>query len=157
MDAYEVGLQKLSALFSQDRTFVLATVKESKPSQRVVDTYYDEGVFWIVTYAQSNKVKELRMNPQVSLCNSFHTFNGLAYYAGHPLDEQNKDIRAKLIQVFEPRYFAHNNEADKDMCYVRIELTEGFFHTDGFGYIMDFTKHEAKIIPFTPQISLLPI
>ena len=43
------------------------------------------------------------------------------------------------------------------MCYVRIELTEGFFHTDGFGYIMDFTKHEAKIIPFTPQISLLPI
>lgn len=46
MDAYEVGLQKLSALFSQDRTFVLATVKESKPSQRVVDTYYDEGVFW---------------------------------------------------------------------------------------------------------------
>jgi len=97
------------------------------------------------------------MNPQVSLCNSFHTFNGLAYYAGHPLDEQNKDIRAKLIQVFEPWYFAHNNEADKDMCYVRIELTEGFFHTDGFGYIMDFTKHEAKIIPFTPQISLLPI
>ena len=132
-------------------------MKESKPSQRVEDTYYDEGVIWIVTYAQSNKVKELRMNPQVSLCNSFHTFNGLAYYAGHPLDEQNKDIRAKLIQVFEPWYFAHNNEADKDMCYVRIELTEGFFHTDGFGYIMDFTKHEAKIIPFTPQISLLPI
>ena len=76
MDAYEAGLQKLSALFSQDRTFVLATVKGSKPSQRVVDTYYDEGVFWIVTYAQSTKVKELRMNPQVSLCNSFHTFSG---------------------------------------------------------------------------------
>ena len=43
------------------------------------------------------------------------------------------------------------------MCYVRIALSEGFFHTDGLGYIMDFEKHEAKIIPFTPQISLLPI
>lgn len=39
----------------------MATVNKQVPSQRVVDTYYSDGAFWIVTYALSNKVLELKM------------------------------------------------------------------------------------------------
>ena len=152
---YERSLEVLNELFGRDYTFVLATVQENQPSQRVVDTYYCDQAFWIVTYALSNKVKELRNNPNVSLCNSFQIFRGKAYYMGHPLQEENKEIREKLIQVFEPWYFAHNNEQDQNMCYVKIELEQGFFHKDGIGYKVNFIEKEAEEFPFSPQIEMI--
>ncbi|MCR3922589.1 MAG: pyridoxamine 5'-phosphate oxidase family protein [Firmicutes bacterium] len=76
---YEKSLDVLGELFSKDFTFVLATVKDNLPSLRVVDTYYGNGAFWIVTYAKSNKVEEIENNPNVALCNNFHRFKGQAY------------------------------------------------------------------------------
>lgn len=154
MTAYEKSLSALNELFGRDYTFALATINGDYPSQRVVDTYYSDGVFWIVTYALSNKVRELKANPNVSLCNNFHVFKGKAYYAGHPLEEKNKEIRKTLIREFEPWYFAHNNEDDENMCYVKVELEEGFFHKDGIGYKVSFVKKEAREIPFAPDIEM---
>lgn len=154
MEAYEKSLAALNELFGKDCCFVLATSNGNCPSQRVVDTYCSEGIFWIVTHALSNKVKDIKVNPNVSLCNNFHIFRGKAYYAGHPLAAENKEIRQKLIHEFEPWYFAHNNEEDENMCYVKIELEEGFFHKDGTGYKVSFTKKEAKEFPFSPQIEM---
>lgn len=150
MTAYDKSLEVLNSLFNKDCTFVLATSAENCPSQRVVDTYLCGRAFWIVTYALSNKVKELRVNPNVSLCNDFYTFKGKAYDMGHPLEEKNGEIREKLIKVFEPWYFAHNNENDENMCYVKVELEEGFFHKDGIGYKVDFVEKQAKEMPFAP-------
>jgi len=155
MTTYDKSMVVLEELFSRDYTFVLATVQEDKPSQRVVDTYYSEGAFWIVTYGQSRKVKEIATNPNVALCNTFHAFSGKAYNAGHPLQESNKEIREKLIKVFEPWYFAHNNEADENMCYVKVELEEGFFHKEGVGYKVSFTEMTAEEFPFAPQIEMI--
>lgn len=155
MTAFEKSLEVLSELFGRDYTFVMATVKNNVPVQRVVDTFYYEGEFWIVTYALSNKVKEIANNPEVSLCNTFHTFSGKAYNAGHPLKSKNSEIRSKLINVFESWYFAHNNENDENMCYVRVKLESGFFHKDGIGYKVDFFEKTAEEFPFTPQIEMI--
>lgn len=152
MSVYEKSLKVLEDLFSKDFTFVLATAENNAPSQRVVDTYYDNGEFWIVTYAKTKKVNEIEQNPNVSLCNTFHIFNGKAYNAGHPLKEENKDIREILIKEFEPWYFAHNNENDENMCYVRVSLETGFFHKDGIGYKVDFIDKTVEEFSFSPEI-----
>lgn len=155
MATFNKSLTVLNDLFGKDYTFVLATVKDGAPAQRVVDTFYCEQAFWVVTYALSNKVKELMVNHNVSLCNTFHVFKGIAYNMGHPLKEENKEIREKLVQAFEPWYFAHNNEQDENMCYVKIELEEGFFHKDGTGYKVNFTEKQAEEFPFAPQIEMI--
>lgn len=154
MTEYEQSLDVLLRLFQRDYTFVLSTAKDNVPSQRVVDTYFYGGEFWIVTYAKSNKFLEIAQNPNVSLCNNFNIFCGKAYSAGHPLDTQNKEIREKLIKVFEVWYFAHNDESDENMCYIRVAPQKGFFHDKGKGYSVDFINKSAKIIPFSPQIEM---
>ncbi len=155
MNVYEKAMGVMNELFAKDYTFALATVKDNIPSVRFVDTYFDTDSFYIVTYAKSQKVKELVENINVALCNNLYRFDGLAYNVGHPLEPQNKEIRDKLIKVFEPWYFAHNNENDQDMCYVRVELKHGFFYKDGTGYKVDFVTKEAKESPF--EFDIVPV
>nr|WP_307990592.1 pyridoxamine 5'-phosphate oxidase family protein [uncultured Niameybacter sp.] len=152
MNVYEKSIQVLTELFSKDFTFSLATVQGDTPVVRVVDTYYDNNVFWIVTYANTNKVKEITANPKVALCNDFYSFKGKAFNVGHPLHKDNQEIREKLIEVFKPWYFAHNDENDEDMCYVKVELEYGFFYQDRKGYQVDFINKTAEEFPFNVDI-----
>ena len=76
--------------------------------------------------------------------------------AGHPLQPENSEIRAKLIQVFAPWYFEHNNENDENMCYVKVEPDSGFFHKDGTGYKVDFAAKTAERAPFSPDV-IMPV
>jgi general stress protein 26 len=148
MEAYEKSLNVLNELFARDYQFALATTNNNIPSVRFIDTYYDQCCFYIVTYAKSKKVIEMEINNNVSLCNKLYSFNGVAINIGHPLIPQNSEIREKLIRVFEPWYFKHNNENDENMCYVKVELTDGFFYKDGKGFKVDFIAQEAKEFPF---------
>jgi len=154
---YADCLNILESTFGKDCTFVLATSCDNVPTQRVVDTFYCDGAFWIVTYATSQKVKQIKINPNVSLCNSFNIFKGRAQFEGHPLDKKNIVIRQKLIKAFEPWYFGHNNENDGNMCYIRVVPTVGFFHTKGNGYKIDFVGKCVETMPFTPQIEMIGI
>lgn len=114
-----------------------------------MDIYYHQEAFWIVTYATTKKVREIEGNPNVALCNHLYSFVGLAKNVGHPLLPDNGETRARLIQEFAPWYFAHNNEADEDMCYVKVALKAGFFYKDGTGYKVDFDSKTAEEFPFT--------
>lgn len=89
------------------------------------------------------------------MCNKLYRFSGTACNIGHPLSEKNHEIREKLIKVFEPWYFAHNNENDENMCYIKIELKQGFFYLDGTGYKVDFEKRKAEEFPFTFDIVMI--
>ena len=151
MELFEKSMSVLSELFGQDYQFSLATAKDNKPSVRVVDIYYEEGAFWVVTYANTDKVKEIEENPNVALCSEFHSFKGNAYNMGHPLKEENRKIRETLINVFQPWYFEHNDENDMNMCYVKIDLTEGFFHKAGKGYRVNFTHKTVKEFDFVRE------
>ncbi|PHV72077.1 pyridoxamine 5-phosphate oxidase [Sporanaerobium hydrogeniformans] len=149
MNAYEKSIEVLTELFSKDCTFSLATVKGDMPAVRVVDAYYHKSMFWIVTYATTNKVKEVTANPKVALCNNLYSFKGKAFNVGHPLDKDNQEIREKLIEVFKPWYFAHNDENDENMCFVKVELEYGFFYKNGKGYKVNFIDKNAEEFPFT--------
>jgi uncharacterized pyridoxamine 5'-phosphate oxidase family protein len=155
MGSYEKTLYVMDELFAKDYQFAFATANENMPSIRFVDTYFDSGCFYIVTYANSKKVKELEINENVSLCNKAHNFTGKAYNLGHPMNPQNQEIRDKLIRAFEPWYFKHNNENDVNMCYVKVELTNGFFYKDGTGYKVDFVEKTAVEFPFEFDIVMI--
>lgn len=101
MGTYEKALQTMNVLFSKDYQFAMATVKDNVPSVRFVDTFYEDGSFYVVTYSNSKKVQELKDNSQLSLCNKLYSFSGNAYNIGHPLLLENREIREKLIKVFE--------------------------------------------------------
>lgn len=140
----------MKELFTKDYQFALATAENNIPSLRYVDTYYEKGCFYVVTYATSQKMKDIINNPNIALCSrNMYAFSGKAYNIGHPLKLENTEIRKKLIKVFEPWYFKHNNEENENMCYLRIELTTGFVHKDGIGYKIDFVNREAVEFPFT--------
>ncbi len=155
MNAFEKSLQVMENLFSKDYQFALATAQNNVPTVRVVDTFYSGQCFYIVTYATSRKVIAIEENPQVSLCNNLYSFSGIATNIGHPLRTENSEIREKLIEVFEPWYFKHNNENDENMCYIKVELTSGFVYKDGVGYKIDFSTKEATEFPFESDIVLI--
>ncbi|GLC30173.1 pyridoxamine 5'-phosphate oxidase family protein [Clostridium omnivorum] len=155
MNTYEKSLNVLKELFAKDYQFALATSSDNIPSVRFVDTFYDDGAFYIVTYAKSQKVQEIEKNSEVSMCNKLYRFSGTAYNIGHPLYEKNHEIREKLIKVFDPWYFAHNDENDESMCYVKIELRQGFFYKDGTGYKVDFKNKKAEEFPFAFDIVMV--
>ena len=148
MNAYEEGLGVLDTLFARDYQFALATSNNNIPSVRFIDTFYNNRAFYIVTYGKSDKVKEIEQNPVVSLSKDLYRFTGIARNIGHPLLPKNLKIREKLIKVFEPWYFAHNNENDENMCYIRVDLNRGLFYKDGTGYKVDFENKTAEKFPF---------
>lgn len=149
MGNYENAIKAMRELFERDYQFALATSDNNVPSVRFVDTYFDGNSFYVVTYAKSQKVKEILKNPSVALCGrKAFVFYGKANKIGHPLLPENKLIREKLIVAFEPWYFKHNNENDENMCYIKIEPSNGFFHKDGTGYKINFDDTTVEEFPF---------
>lgn len=151
MSTYEQALRALRRRFGRDRQFALATCQDNVPTLRTVDTYYEDGGLWIVTYASSRKVQDILENPNVALCHAFDCLTGRAEVMGHPREPRNAAIRQTLIRVFEPWYFAHNNEDDAAMCLVRVALSAGFILGEGVAYRVDFEAKSAEEIPFTPD------
>ena len=148
MNDYEKTLALMDGVFGTDSVYALATCSAGKPSVRIIDLIWIEGAFYGVTYLGSQKMNEIAANEAVAFVRDFMRFSGKASCIGHPLDEQNARLRDKLIIAFAPWYFAHNNEDDEAMCYLKIEPTSGFFHTSGVGYRINFEKKEAVSFPF---------
>lgn len=146
MNAFDQSITVLEELFSRNREFVLATVRGGVPAQRVVDAFYDDGAFWFLTHAQSNKVEEIRCNSHVSLCREFHNFNGVARFVG-----EQPSVKRRLDKPHEPWYFIPSDHRARSMCYIRVELSHAFFHKDGVGYKVDFAAKTAETVPFAPK------
>ena len=55
--------------FGKDTVIALATVEHEVPYVRKVNAYYEDGSFYIITYALSDKIKQIENNPNVALTN----------------------------------------------------------------------------------------
>ena len=53
--------------FDKDSIVALATTADGIPYVRSVDAYYADGAFYVLTYALSNKMKQIEDNPTVAL------------------------------------------------------------------------------------------
>ena len=62
--------------FGKDSIIALATVEGSMPCVRNVDAYYENGAFYIITHALSNKMKQLAQNPNAAIAGDWFTAHG---------------------------------------------------------------------------------
>ncbi len=156
MNKYEEGIKILNDKFGngKDNIISFATISleqneagNPKPCVRDVDAVYENGVFYIVTYAKTNKVKQIEANEEVSIAVHFEDFfgSGIGKNLGWVLDSNNAELRNKLRAAFIEWYDFANNEQDKDCCIVAVYLKTGTLrinHGEMF-YHFDFEKRTA--------------
>lgn len=156
MSKYEEGIKILNERFGngKDNVISLATISPEKgpdgipkPCVRDVDAYYDDAVFYIITHAQSNKVKQIMNNPNVAISVHFEDFfsSGVGKNLGWVLDPKNAKIRDTMRRVFQEWYDFANNENDEGCCIVAVYLTKGTLRIDhGADFFhFDFENHTA--------------
>lgn len=126
--------------FNKDSLIALATVDGNTPHVRAVNSYYEDGYFYTITYALSNKMKQIAVNPTVAICGDWFTGHGIGENLGWIRDEKNNDIASKLRAAFAAWYDnGHTNEADVNTVILRIRMTDGILLHHGTRFEIDFT------------------
>lgn len=133
--------QIMNERFNHDSLIALATMDGNVPCVRTVNSYYENGSFYVITYALSNKMKQIKVNPTVAICGDWFTAHGIGENMGHILDPKNAEIADKLRKAFAEWYDnGHTNEADPNTCILCIHLTDGVLLSHGTRYEIDFTE-----------------
>ena len=126
--------------FNKDSLIALATVDGNTPHVRAVNSYYEDGCFYTITYALSNKMKQIALNHTVAICGDWFTGHGIGDNLGWIRDEKNNDIASKLRAAFAAWYDnGHTNEADVNTVILRIRMTDGVLLHHGTRFEIDFT------------------
>ena len=113
----------------------LATTKNGVPYVRNVNAYYEDGVFYIITYALSNKIKHIENNPVVAIAGDWFTAHGKGINLGYFGKKENEMIAEKLKRAFaEWINNGHNNFADENTIILCVELTDGLLLSHGTKY-----------------------
>ena len=127
--------------FGKDSIIALATTVDNMPYVRSVDAFYFEGAFYVLTYGLSNKMKQIKDNPNVALSGDWFTAHGKGVDLGYFGKDENKIIAEKMKVIFSEWIDnGHNNFDDVNTCILRIELTDGVLFSNGTRYEIDFTK-----------------
>ncbi|MBD5476253.1 MAG: pyridoxamine 5'-phosphate oxidase family protein [Lachnospiraceae bacterium] len=127
--------------FGKDNIIALATVDADVPYVRNVNAFYEEGAFYIITYALSNKMNQITKNPTVAIAGDWFTAHGKGINLGYFGKPENKEIAEKLKKAFHTWIDnGHNNFDDENTCILRIQLTDGILFSHGTRYDIDFTN-----------------
>ena len=136
-DAEKIMIER----FGKDNIIALATTVDNKPYVRSVNSFYDKGSFYVLTYGRSNKMKQIQQNPLVAIAGDWFTANGKGINLGYFGKKENLDIAEKMKVAFsEWINNGHNNFEDENTCILQIELTDGVLFSHGTRYDIDFTE-----------------
>ena len=162
MSRYEEGLRLIeeSCGNGKENVIALATIAlepsadgNPHPYVREVSAYYEDGVFYVTTWAKSNKMQQIAQNKEVAFAVCFEgvSGSGVGENLGWVLDPKNAEIRAKLRKTFIEWYDKANNEQDENCVILAIRITRGtIFRDEGaVRYNIDFVNkleiEEGKI------------
>ncbi len=121
--------------FGKDTILALATVENGIPYVRNVNAYYEGGAFYIITYALSNKMRQIADNPTVAIAGEWFTAHGKAVNLGYFGKADNQAIADKLKKAFAAWIDnGHNNFEDENTIILRVELTDGLLLSQGTAY-----------------------
>lgn len=163
MSRYEEGLSVIEERCGngKDNIISLSTIAMEpsadgapRPYVRDVDAYYEDGVFYIVTWAKSTKMQQIAKNQEVafSVCGQWFSGNGIGENLGWVLDPKNAEIRPKIRKAFAEWYDNVNNEKDEGCIFLAIKITRATVIRDhgAFCCHMDFVHKvedaEGKIM-----------
>ena len=121
----------MDARFSCDALIALATTGDNTPYVRTVNSYYEDGAFYVITYALSNKMKQIEKNPVVAICGEWFTAHGVGENLGYIRDK----LRAGSAEWYDN---GHVNEEDPNTCILCIRLTDGVLFSNGTRYDIEF-------------------
>ena len=65
--------------FGKDTIISLATTENATPYVRYVNACYENGSFYIITHALSNKIKHIKANPAAAIAGERFTAYGTRY------------------------------------------------------------------------------
>lgn len=121
--------------FGKDTVIALATIENEVPYVRYVNAYYENGAFYIITYALSNKIKHIEKNPATAIAGEWFTAHGKGINLGYFGKKENYVIAEKLKKTFaEWIDNDHNNFNDENTIILCVELTDGLLLSHGTRY-----------------------
>lgn len=125
--------------FGHDTLIALATADDNAPAVRTVNALYENGAFYTITYAKSNKMQHILKNPRVAICGDWFTARGTGENLGHVLLAENAGIMDRLRAAFADWYGnGHIHETDPDTVLLRIRLIDGILYHQGTRYEIEF-------------------
>ena len=158
MNNYDEAMRNLEEKFGKkDVLLSLSTIAllpdaegTPVPAARLVDAFYEDGSFYTVSYATSNKMLQIEKNPHVAICFIVENFtaNGIGENLGWVCDEKNAEIMAKVRPIFADWYNDANNDEDRNTCLLRIRLTDGLWNDahKGIRDEIDFASKTARTV-----------
>ena len=130
-DAEKIMIER----FGKDTVIALATVENQVPYVRYVNAYYENGAFYVITYALSNKMKHMESNPVIAIAGEWFTAHGRGINLGYFGKEENHMIAERLKKVFSEWIDnGHNNFDDENTVILCVELTDGLLLSHGTRY-----------------------
>ena len=122
--------------FGKDTVIALATVENNIPYVRDVNAYYENGAFYIITHALSNKMKHMESNPIVAIAGEWFSAHGKGINLGYLGKTENQLIAKKLKNFIEGWIDnVHNNFDDENTIILCVELTDGLLLSQGRKYM----------------------
>jgi len=121
----------------------LASCVDNNVSVRDLNVYYDNGKMYILSKQGNSLMHDIAINPRVGLCHASHNIYGTAKSLGHPLEQQNAELRKMLKKQFSLNYDEYVAEHNPEMRIVEITVTTAETYTRYHRYEIDFTKQEA--------------
>lgn len=121
--------------FGKDTVIALATVENGVPFVRYVNAFYEDGAFYIITYAQSNKIRQIERDPAVAIAGDWFTAHGKGSSLGYFGKAENRAISEKLKTAFSEWIDnGHNDFEDENTIILCVELTDGLLLSHGTRY-----------------------
>ena len=129
----------LTERFGQDTVIALATQEGDRPSVRKVDGYYEDGAFYIITHALSNKMRQLAQNPAAAIAGEWFTAHGRGVNLGYIEKEENRRIADRLKEAFSAWLNnGHVDMQDENTVLLCIQLETGTLFSHGTRYDIEF-------------------
>lgn len=127
--------------FGHDTLLSLATTDKERPYVRIVNSYYEDGCFYIITDARSHKMQQIKSHPEVAVCGEWFSAHGIGENIGHLLAPRHEKLRQTLHSAFASWYDnGHICESDPHICILRIRLSDAILFSHGTCYEVDFTQ-----------------
>ena len=135
------AMKILDERFGKDSIISVATMNGDYPAVRMVDGFFKDGSFYIITYDESNKMRQIKNNSNVAICGEWFTATGKAESLGWVKNESNTDIMNRLRKEFASWYDnGHIDENDMNTCLLCIRLEKGVLFNMGTRYDIDFLE-----------------
>ena len=120
-----------------------------RPYVRDLDAFYEDGVFYVTTWAKSTKMQQIEKNNEVAftVTNNWISGNAIGENLGWVLDPKNAAIREKVRKAFEAWYDFANDETSEDCVILAIRITKAtiIVNHGAERYFMDFTNKTENI------------